>query len=141
MLLGASNVACAGMVQGTVPPSTFQFESVVPLDKDPSGWKVAKVRILLGRISRTIPQTAYCDVEIGVPEVTHLGPVTTGFAQLKAAEASDAAARIVLSQGLSPTAILCAGFRKEMLRLLSVDIPGARVTAFITESVMHKTFP
>jgi hypothetical protein len=134
-------VACATFVQGGIPPSSFEFRNVVPVSpKEPSGWKVAKVKILLGRISPTFPAAAYCDIEVGIPEINLRGLVLDEFAQLEAAAAADAAARLVLSQGL-PTAVLCRRFQEEMERILSATIPGVRVTKFLTPNVPYKTFP
>jgi len=121
-------------------PINVRFQRTVQLDTGPSGWKVAQVRVLLGRLSPLLPEAAYCDVEIGVPEMTHLGVVTDSFAQIEAAEAADVAARRILSRRL-PTAILCREFRRELQLLLAASIPGVRVTGFITPGAEYRTFP
>jgi hypothetical protein len=142
VLVCALQWACATIVQGGIPPSAFDFRNVVPISqKDPSGWKVAKVKILLGRLSSAFSAAAFCDIEVGIPEINFRGPIPDEFAQLEAAAAADAAARIVLSQGIPPTAILCRSFQEEMERILSAAIPGVRVTKFLTPNVPHKTFP
>lgn len=142
VLVCALQWACTSIVQGGIPPSAFDFRNVVPVSqKDPSGWKVAKVKILLGRLSPAFSAAAYCDIEVGIPEINLRGPVPDGFAQLEAAAAADSAARTVLSQGIHPTAILCRSFQEEMERILSAAIPGVRVTKFLSLNVPYKTFP
>lgn len=132
-------------VFGQIPPSTFQFKSVVPHSGPGSGgWKVAQVLILLGRLSTTFPSAASCDVEVGVPEVTWKGPVPDVVAQVEAATAADAAARLVLQEP-QPTALMCREFRVQMGSYLGDPkfgpIPGAKVTQFLTPGIPQKTFP
>jgi hypothetical protein len=141
-LLGSAWLACVG---GHILPSTFQFENVVPY-KPPKGggWKAAQVVILLNRISPSFPQSATCEIEVGVPERNLDGWVTDEDAQAAAAEAADRAARIVLRQRLM-TAVACAQFRQHMQRLMqsevSKPIRGARVSEFQRVLVSRKTFP
>ena len=135
-------LACAG---GHIPPSTFQFTNIVPLTgKEEGGWKVAQVRILLGRLSKVFPQAAVCDIEVGVPERNENGLVWDALAQEAAARASDEAARIVLRERI-PVALACDQFRKHMERILGDrkfgTIPGARVTGFQSVGVSRTTFP
>jgi hypothetical protein len=141
-VLGAAQLACVG---GHIPPSTFQFENVVPYTPpDGGGWKVAQVLILLNKISPVFPESATCDIEVGVPERHGSTWVTNEFAQVEAAKAADKAARIVLREHL-PTALACDQFRKHMQRILtdrvSGTIPGARVSRFRQVGVTRKTFP
>ncbi|PTL79412.1 hypothetical protein [Vitiosangium sp. GDMCC 1.1324] len=100
--------------------------------------------ILLNRISPSFPQSATCDIEVGVPERNLEGWVTDEDAQAAAAEAADGAARIVLSQRLM-TAVACKQFREHMQRLMqsgvSKPIRGARVSVFERVLVSRKTFP
>jgi hypothetical protein len=108
------------------------------------GWKVAQVVILLGRLSPQYSESAFCDIEVGVPEVTELKPIETTAAQQAAAMAADKAARHILKQRL-PTAVACGELRTKMERIMQDpkqgDIPGARVTSFLTEGVPRMTFP
>ena len=141
-VLGATQLACVG---GHIPPTTFEFENVVPY-KPPEGggWKAAQVLILLYKISPAFPQSATCDIEVGVPERYGTTWVTNGAAQAAAAEAADRAARIVLRERL-PTALACQRFREHMERIMqssvSVPIPGARVSGFKGVLASRKTFP
>lgn len=75
-----------------------------------------------------------------IPQVNLRGPIFDEFAQVEAAAAADAAARLVLVEEL-PTSELCRGFQLEMNRILSAAIPGVRVTKFLTLDVPYKTFP
>ncbi|MDY7232966.1 hypothetical protein [Hyalangium rubrum] len=132
-------VGCASW--GTIPPTTFQFYNVVPY-KAPGegGWKVAQVRILLTRVSRTQPLQAWCDVEIGLPEVNHQGRVANVAAQELAAFAADEAARFALQQRVATSAALCDAFRLKMGSLLARDIPGAKVNKFMEQGIPQTTF-
>ncbi|KFA93760.1 hypothetical protein [Archangium violaceum] len=142
-LLSSAWLACVG---GHIPPSTFQFENVVPYTPPgEGGWKAAQVLVLLSKISSSFPQSATCDIEVGVPERNLNGWVTDEDAQVAAAEAADRAARIVLRQRLM-TAVACKQFREHMQRLMqssevSKPIPGARVSGFKGVLVSRKTFP
>lgn len=141
-LLGSAQLACVG---GHIPPSMFHFENIVPYTPpNGGGWKAAQVLILLHRISPIFPQSATCDIEVGVPERYGNTWVANADAQVAAAEAADRAARIVLRQRL-PTALACDQFRKQMERLMqssvSIPIPGARVSGFQRVLVSRKTFP
>jgi hypothetical protein len=152
LLAGALQSACAGShVFGGIPPASFQFTKVVPYEGaptlEPGGWKVAKVLILLGRLSPMFPEAASCGVEVGVPEFARRRVITDAFAQFESARAADAAARRVFQQRL-PTAQMCHRFRGEMEGLLrgtapqyKGPIPGARVTGFSTQGIPHTTFP
>src|SRR5256885_383169 len=105
---------CTGEVVGTIPPSQFHFKNTVPLVPrgEPGGWKAAQVIITLGdRYS-----VAACQIEVGVPEWTHLGVVTDLVAQVAAAAAADRAARIVLRSGPNLRAARCIQFIDEMNR-------------------------
>lgn len=141
-LLASAWLACVG---GHIPPSTFQFENVVPYTPpDGGGWKAAQVLVLLSRISPSFPQSATCDIEVGVPERYGNTWVTDEDAQAAAAEAADRAARIVLRERLM-TAVACEQFRQHMERLMqsevSKPISGARVSKFKRVLASRKTFP
>lgn len=141
-LLGLLLCTCVG---GHIPPSTFQFTNVVPYTgTGQGGWKVAQVVVLLSRISPLFPETATCDIEVGVPEVNLRGPVSDAFAQAVAASAADAAARKVLGEH-QPTSMACAQFRQYMERIMGDSetgaIPGTRVTNIRTMGVPKITFP
>ena len=141
-LLGSTLFACVG---GHIPPSMFEFENVVPYTPPGAGgWKAAQVLILLHRISPAFPQSATCDIEVGVPERYGDTWVLDEASQAAAAQAADEAARIVLREHL-PTALACDQFRKHMERIMktsvSARIPGARVTGFQRVLVSRKTFP
>ncbi|HYO69111.1 MAG TPA: hypothetical protein VEU33_23830 [Archangium sp.] len=142
-LLSSAWLACVG---GHIPPSTFQFENVIGYKTpDGGGWKAAQVLVLLSKLSPSFPQSATCDIEVGVPERNLNGWVTDEDAQVAAAEAADRAARIVLRQRLM-TAVACRQFRVHMERLMqssevSKPIPGARVSEFKRVLVSRKTFP
>ena len=103
------------LVLGSTPPEAFQFTVVVAHDGvETGGWKVAQVVILLGKLSPRYPDTTFCEVEVGVPEVNRKGPVPNVFAQVEAAVAADEAARHVLKKKLLPTAVACDELRKKM---------------------------
>jgi len=141
-VLGAAQLACVG---GHIPPSTFEFENIVPYTPpDGGGWKAAQVLILLYKISPAFPQSATCDIEVGVPERQGNMWVPDEAAQAAAAQAADQAARIVLRERL-PTALACDQFRKHMQHIIrnSVTAPilRAQVTGFQRELVSRKTFP
>lgn len=133
------------LVLGHIPPTTFHFTSVVPRSgSEASGWKVAQVVILLGRLSSRYPETTLCEIEVGVPELNKDGVVLDEAAQVKAAQAADAAAARVLKERL-PTAMACADFRKTMQSIMGDPafgtLPGTRVGSFITPGIPRTTFP
>jgi hypothetical protein len=98
------------------------------------------VRILLTRVSSTQPLQAWCDVEVGVPEVNYQGRVANAVAQGFAASAADEAARVVLRQRVVTSAALCEAFRAKMGSLLARDVPGARVNKFKEQGIPQSTF-
>lgn len=114
-LLWTVLAGCGVQVHGHIPPSTFQFKTVVAHDGDPrgGGWKVAQVIILLSRISMIFPANSTCLVQVGVPVVNHMGPVPDELAQIQSARAADRAARAILRLRL-PTAVMCDRFRSHM---------------------------
>lgn len=131
-----------GAVFGHIPPETFLFHEVVPYTPPgEGGWKVAQVNVLLGRISRKWPQGAWCDVEVGVPEVNWRGRVYDVDAQEACAEASDKASRFALRQRAATVAALCDAYRTRMRELLKKSLPGAEVTRFRTPSIKPEKFP
>ena len=149
----ASVTSCTGdrMVFGNIPPETFQFVTVKEnRGKAPGGWQVARVIVLLGRISTMFPRTAVCRVEVGVPVVNKLqGFISEERAQEASANASDRAAR-ELFQERHPVASICLSFRQRMTRELSDPgkggIAGARVSQFGNwrekeSRIPRKTFP
>jgi hypothetical protein len=151
VLLVASvlQVACTSpLVMGKIPPSTFQFHEVVPrTGASRSGWKVAQVIILLGRISPVFPQAATCDVEVGVPSVSRQGQITNSIAQQAAARSADEAARLIFAEG-QPTALMCQDFRVKMGALMIDEqrvpfVAGARVSRFNPWNIeiTPRTFP
>lgn len=82
--------ACATMVVGGIPPSSFEFHPTVPVGGGlPGGWMVAQVVIQLGRASPSGPQAVWCDIEVGLPQVNYLGPVSNEAAQVTCAAAAD----------------------------------------------------
>jgi hypothetical protein len=132
-------VGCAAW--GGIPPTAFQFHNVVPYEgPGEGGWKVAQVRILLTRVSRTQPLQAWCDVEVGVPEVNHRGRIANVTAQEFATLAADEAARFALQQRVATSEALCEVFRKKMLGLLTRDIPGVKVNRFKEQGIPQTTF-
>jgi hypothetical protein len=152
-LAGAPQVACVGPhVFGGMPPTSFQFTTVVPhrgSPGEPGGWQAAQVLILLGRLSPMFPEAASCDIEVGMPVVNLVNPISTRVAQLRAAEAANEAARRVFQQRL-PTAALCLRFREEMQRAMNAPdeqtnqyspVVGTRVTAFKSLGLSPTTFP
>jgi hypothetical protein len=96
--------------------------------------------ILLTRVSTTQPLQAWCDVEVGVPEVNYKGRVADVVAQECAALAADEAARIALRQGVVTSAALCEAFRAQMGTLLAREVPGSRVTKFKTQGIPQTTY-
>ncbi len=147
LVLGLPLLACGEpIVLGGIPPSTFQFVNVVPFKAGkPGGWKAAQVTILLGRLSPRYPETALCDVEVGVPEYTVEGKVATSEAQAAAAAAANEAARLVLRQRL-PIATACQKFLDTMRALMTTEgglayIPGAKVGKFYFRGLPQRTFP
>jgi hypothetical protein len=133
------------MVLGHIPPAAFHFTSVVPRSgSEAGGWKVAQVVILLGRLAPRYPETALCEIEVGVPEFNKDGVVLDEMAQVKAAQAADAAAARVLKERL-PTAMACDEFRKAMQSIMgdpaAGTLPGTRVRSFITPGIPRTTFP
>ncbi|WNG40419.1 hypothetical protein F0U61_47105 [Archangium violaceum] len=72
------------------------------------------------------PDFVTCHLSVQVPESNGNGFVTNGFAQRMAAQAADAAAARVAGHGYV-SAALCLRFKEEMLRELTLLIPGARV--------------
>ena len=78
------------IVLGGIPPSAFQFTSIVPHEESGAGgWKVAQVIIMLGRLSPHYPEATACDIEVGVPEQAGDKKVSDARAQRAAARASD----------------------------------------------------
>ena len=147
LALGLPLFACGDpIVFGGIPPSSFQFVNVVPTQQnEPGGWMAAQVTILLGRLSSKYPETALCDVEVGVPEFAARGKIATSDAQDAAATAANEAARLVLRQRL-PIATACQKFRDTMHELMNAKggvtyIPGVRVSKFTTMGIPRRTFP
>jgi hypothetical protein len=132
------------VVLGSIPPSTFQFTNVVPRGRGAGGWKVAQVVILLGRLAPWYPETALCNIEVGVPEAIAARTIATATAQQAAADAADEAARRVLKKRL-PTALACDELRTTMQSImldpLKGNIPGTRVRGFIEVGIPQTTFP
>ncbi len=118
-----------------ISPSQFMFEPYVPPEPiGPGGWKAARVMITLARKSSDGRlQFVPCQVQVEVPAANYLGPVTDELAQTEAAKAADAAAEIVLTQGLF-SAQMCSRFHEEMRKRLAIPIPGVRVRKFIDMS-------
>ncbi len=147
VLLAALAAGCGNpVVHGHIPPSTFQFTTVLDHDGPrPGGWQVAQVLVLLGRLGMMFPRAAVCQVQVGVPLVTaKLGVISVEYAQVSSATAADAAARELMEKRAIPTATACSAFRETMQRLLGGRtglIPGARVTRFDTDKVPRRTFP
>lgn len=151
LLLAASvlQIACTGpQVVGRIPPSTFQFHTVVPQSgSSKGGWKVAQVVVLLGRISPVFPEASSCDIEVGVPAFSWQGRITNATAQQVAASSADEAARWVFAER-SPTALMCQDFRVKIEALMNDStrgffIAGARVTGFKSWNIeiTPRTFP
>ncbi|HYO72107.1 MAG TPA: hypothetical protein VEU33_39140 [Archangium sp.] len=115
-----------------ISPSRFMFKPYVPPDAaGPGGWKAARIIITLARKPDDGPlQLVPCQVQVEVPEANYLGSITDALAQTEAAKAADAAAEIVLTQGLF-SAEMCSQFHEEMRKRLEIPIPGARVRRFI----------
>lgn len=105
------------------------------------GWKIAKVNILLSRVSQRRPLQAWCDVEVGVPIINWERAIPNATAQSCSAEAADAAAQMVLRGPETVSALACIQFRDEMLVLLSEPLKGVRVTKFLTAGIEPKSFP
>ncbi|MFL5351206.1 hypothetical protein [Archangium sp.] len=133
---------CATLPGGHIPPSAFEFHEVVS-EQGPGagGWKIAKVNILLCRVSQRRPLEAWCDVEVGVPIINKKRPISNVTAQRRSAEAADAAAQMVLSGPETVSALACAQFRDEMSVLLRASLKGVRVTKFLTAGIEPKSFP
>jgi hypothetical protein len=124
-------------VIGSIPPGQFNFQNVVPLrEPGPGGWKAAQVIVLLG--SRYGAVT--CKVEVGVPEMNGSGVVTTGSAQLAAAESANAAARMVL-RATHLSAHVCRAFIDEMNMEMKRRIDGATVSTFVSSHLTPTTWP
>jgi hypothetical protein len=133
---------CATLSGGRIPPSAFEFHDVVSEQgPEAGGWKIAKVNILLCRVSRRRPLETWCDVEVGVPIINKKRPISNATAQRKSAEAADAAAHMVLRGPETVSALACKQFRDEMLKLLGASLDGVRVTKFLTEGIEPKSFP
>jgi hypothetical protein len=134
--------ACATLVVGGIPPSSFEFHGIVPLDTSPpGGWKVAQIVIMLGHLSESGPQPAWCDVEVGVPEYNIDGPVLDVEAQELCALAADRAAQVALKEQGLASAVLCRRFISEMEAFLRQSIKGATVTKFRTPGISPKRYP
>lgn len=141
--------ACMGdrVVVGNIPPSTFKFTTVIEEGgREPGGWQVAQVIVLLGRLSTMFPRAATCDIEVGMPVINHLGYVSVERAQLESARSADRAAHKLLKARERPTASICRLFRTTMQKFLRdrkfSDIPGAKVGSFSNKwLVPRETFP
>jgi len=140
MLAGTTQVACvAPITGGSISPTTFQFTNTIPY-RGPGGWKVAQVNILLARLSPVLPESAWCDIEVGMPEVNIDGPVLDATARIESAVAANLAAQSTLKERL-PTAILCRTFMDQMGKNLEVPIKGSKVTKFKTPGVPRTRHP
>lgn len=145
----ASGCGNERMVFGNIPPSTFHFVTVIENNSmTPGGWQVARVVVLLGRLSTMFPRAATCDVEVGTPLVNRSrGFISVEFAQEESASASDQAARD-LFQERAPVGSVCIAFRQKMKYYLADPdigtIEGARVSAFQHwkgKKIPRKRFP
>ena len=134
--------ACATLVTGGISPHSFEFHPLVPTGAwQLGGWKIAQVIILLGSASPSGPRAVWCDIEVGIPQVNHLGPVLDEEAQAACAAASDQASRVVFQQGMEVSALICKRFQEEMEAILRPSIPGVRVTKIQTPGFQPKRFP
>jgi hypothetical protein len=134
--------ACATIVMGGIPPSSFEFHPTVPVGVGrPGGWKVAQVIIMLGNVSSSGPRAVWCDIEVGLPQVNHLGPVLDEEAQVVCAAAADNASRVVLQRRMDVSVHGCKRFQEEMEAIISKSIPGVRVTKIQTPGFQPKRFP
>lgn len=138
------------VVFGNIPPSTFQFGTVLSHEgPGPGGWQVAQIAVLLGRLSVAFARAAVCDVEVGMPLMnTRQGLITEEMAQIQSAIAADRAARKILGERKKPTATACDSFRTTMEFFLADPkvgtIDGARVSKFRVwrgKKVPRRTFP
>ena len=102
---------------------------------------VAQVVIQLGSASSLGPQAVWCDIEVGVPQVNYLGPVSSEAAQTTCAATADQAARLVLQQKLTMSALVCKRFQERMEAIITKSIPGVRVTKIQTPGFQPKRFP
>lgn len=147
MLLLTAATACGNpVVLGYIPPSTFQFTTVVELsDDEPGGWQIAQLLVLLGRLSAMFPRAAVCQVEVGVPIVNgDIGFISVEFAQHASAAAADTAARDLMEKREIPTISACKAFVETMqkrLRPPDGPIRGAKVNRFTRHDLPRRTFP
>jgi hypothetical protein len=134
-------LGCGTSYHGSVPPRIFQFKTVVQHDgHGTGGWKVAQVIIMLARLSEYFPAKSTCSVQVGVPVVNGLGPVSDDLAQVQSSRAAHEAGRDVLAGSL-PSAMMCKRFRELMEVWLKQPIPGAKVTNFTRNDVPRTRFP
>jgi hypothetical protein len=139
--LQAACVTPTSLTGGSIPPSAFEFHNTIPYTgPGTGGWKVAQVHILLARLSPLLPEAAWCDVEVGVPEVNVDGPVLDASARIESAVAANLSARSTLGERL-PTAILCANFITQMHKNLQVPIKGSKVSRFSAVGVPRTRHP
>lgn len=145
LMLG-TGCTSGNVVFGNVPPTTFQFRTVVEHDgSGPGGWQVAQVVVLLGRLSTMFPRAATCDVEVGMPVVNRRqGYLSPERAQEESAIAADRAAHKLLGERKQPTAALCISFRATMQYFLHSTVAGAKVDTFRPwpgKKIPRRTFP
>lgn len=138
-LLVVLATACTSYVIGEIPPSQFEFKSVVANQEkgEAGGWRAAQVMISLGRRTGVV----VCQVEVGVPGRNFAGGITVDIAQRAAASAANHAARVALGAGAGFSATLCRRFIEEMNAHLARAIPGSRVTPFTIEGLEPTTWP
>lgn len=118
-------------VNGLITPTYFRFVTITPQRKrGPGGWRAACV---LAQIKHGNTGDVYiCQFGVEMPiENEENGPISTGYAQEKAAECANNAAYTVLAKMREPTPpplyTLCTDIRDAYRGLLRDAIKGSRV--------------
>jgi hypothetical protein len=122
LLLGCASVG--------VQPRQFDFVTVVEkTEPGPGGWRAACLYALVENM--TTGDSLVCKFGVELPlETEREGPISTMLAQRIAADcANEAAARVFRPATAEvPPGLACEEFKKSYYAILSLAMPGARVT-------------
>lgn len=118
-------------VSGLIQPSHFEFVTITPQRKrGPGGWRAACIYAQITHGNSGDLYTCQFGVEMPIENAEN-GPISSNYAQEKAAECANNAAYTVLAEITEPTPpplyTLCKAIRDEYRKLLNEAIKGSRV--------------
>jgi hypothetical protein len=116
------------LVAGKIEPGQIHFVTTVkPRKGEPSGWRVACIRINIQRWNTG--ESFLCEFGVEVPIQNDNGPISIPLAQRITAERIHEAAEVVFSAATpeSGLGLLCESLKKTLKPILWASIEGSRV--------------